>query len=238
MTPLINDCELLKRPILEDDVFRTIYLLYEGQNTEVSLINPLIANTAFFKQTPVRFITLKKTNNDIGKTQPLAMIGLANDYVRSHCGPRGSFKCGRDKVLIVFDLDTKLNDQEAMDKIGAAKTSDMILCYTNPAIELFLMLAKKGSYEKYIEPHKKEILANGWVGDDRYILHFFKSTYGLDPKEKDADFRFIVESLDVSFLQENMFLNHWLSKAANTLTSNIAYVLTKIRDGKIDEIEY
>jgi len=236
MVPLIEMTELLRRK--PKDVIRTFYLLYEGQNTEVSLINPMIANTPLFKNSPIRFQYLSKTENDIGRTQPLAMIKIAKEFIEAHCGSKGDFVCGRDKVLIVFDLDITKNDQKAMDEILARKTSDMILCYTNPAIELFLLLARKHSYETIIEPRKKEILDNEWVGDERYVLNLFKKEFGIDPKSRDVDFRFILDNIEIAAQQENLFLNRKISKAANNLTSNIAHVLLKIRDNKIDEIEY
>jgi hypothetical protein len=242
VTPLLIENDLI-RPQPRKDALRTIFLLYEGLNTEVSLINPLIANTTLFKNVPVRFRPLRKTGNDIGRTSPLAMIDIALKFIRDNCGPKGCFKCERDKVLIVFDLDVAKNDQTEIDKIKQRKTSDMILCFTNPAIELFLLLARKGSYRDLIAPHEKEIIENDYFPSEngkkeRFVLHLFKENFGIDPKDKEADFRFVLENIDTVFQQENMYLNHRLSEAANKLTSNIAYVLKKIKNDKIDEIQY
>jgi hypothetical protein len=233
--PLIEQEALGRLRTLQNP--RTIYLLYEGLNTEVSLINPLCSNNPMFNRTPVLFRPLKKTENTSGVTDPFSLIRIAKDYIRAH-GGEGGFKTGRDKILIVFDLDVLKNDQTQMNQLSNEKTSDLILCYTNPAIELFLLLSKANSYESLIQPHAGEILQNGYVGEDRFVLKLFKDALHINPKARDADFRFILDNIETAYLQENMFLNHRLSKASNQLTSNIAYVLKKIKEDRIDEITY
>ena len=241
MTPLIALEELNRRD--PNTNLRTVYLLYEGANTEVSLINPLLAHSPVFSKSPVIFRPLEKTEKESGVTNPFSLIRRAKDYINKHCGPHGDFHSGRDKILIVFDLDVLKNDQTKMDSLLSEKTSDMILAFTNPAIELFLLLSQKNSYESLIEPNKEEILKNEYFdpeakNKERFILHLFKQKMNLDPKAHDADFRCILNNIETAAQQENMYLNHHLTNAANSLTSNIAYVLLKIRDGKIDEIEY
>jgi len=240
MTPLIALEELNRRDPNKN--LRTVYLLYEGANTEVSLINPLLAHSAFFAKSPVIFRRLDKTEREWGVTNPIGLITIAKDYIAKHCGPRGDFRSGRDKILIVFDLDVLKNDQTKIDALHQEKTGDIILAFTNPAIELFLLLSQKNSYEQIIEPNKERILKNDYFDPtaeekERFILHLVKEHLGIDPKVHDADFRFILNNVEVAAQQENMYLNHNLSKSAGKLTSNIAYVLLKIRDGKIDEIE-
>lgn len=116
----------------------------------------------------------------------------------------------------------------------------MILCYTNPAIELFILLTKSNSFETIIKPHEKEILANKYIPGtkERFIYHLLKESMQLDSKDKSTDFRPVIANFDIAFAQENIYLNHHLSKAANCLTSNIGYVLKKIEQDEIDQITY
>lgn len=241
MVPLISECDLERSNVLRNP--RRIYLLYEGQNTEPLLINSLLSNNPLFKKTPVIFAPISKTGNDEGDSQPAKLIAKAKEFISDSIRKR-SFISGRDKVMIVFDLDVMKNDQVKMDGLLASKTKDLILAYTNPAIELFILLSKPRAYETIIEPNKKEIIANrkvilpnGKEGEDRFVLSLVKKEFRIDPKDRDADFRFAISNID-NAMKEERHLNHCLSKAANQLTSNICYVLTKIKDGKIDEISY
>ena len=55
-------------------------------------------------------------------------------------------------------------------------------------------------------------------------------------KSANADFRFILENIDNALMQERR-INNKISKAANKLTSNIAYLLKKF-DNNDFNIEY
>lgn len=235
MPPLIILSSLNKYQAKKDP--RRIYLLYEGKNTEVSLVNPLLSNDPRFRNSKYSFLPLRKTDSTEGVTDPFSLIDLAKKWIKGQ--KAAIFEKGRDKIMIVFDLDRLQNSQEKMNRLLSEKTSDLILCYTNPSIELFILLSKNNSLNDSVTPNSKKIIENEYIkgAKERFIYHLAKKETGLDSKSSSADFRPIYENFDVILKQEGK-INHCLSKAANVLTSNIAYVLTKISEDKIEEIEY
>ena len=72
------------------------------------------------------------------------------------------------QIIIVFDLDVYKNNQLRMNNIISLGDKDIIFAYTNPSIELFLLLTIKGSYEKIIKPNEKEILENNFINGKRF----------------------------------------------------------------------
>lgn len=212
---------------------RTIFLLYEGQNTEKYLINPLLSSNSIVKDGKMRFRPIEKEGNDRGITNPISLVNYAKKFIKKEIA-NGNFLSGRDKVLIVFDLDVFNNDQTKIDGLLNMINNDIVYCYTNPAIELFLLLTIKQGYEQVIEPNIKKILAN--EKDDngnRFVYNLaLKHVPGYSKKE-DADFRFILDNIGHALMQEKR-INNKLSSAANNLTSNIAYVLNKLAKDDFD----
>ena len=212
---------------------RTIFLLYEGLNTERCLINPLLSSNAIVRAGFVRFRQIVKEENDEGVTDPFSLVKYAKAFIKKEI-KNGNFISGRDKVMIVFDLDRLANDQTKMDILLSQKTNDIIYCYTNPAIELFLLLTVNHSYEQIIEPKTKEILANEKnEHGERYIYSLALKYIPGYSKRADADFRFILDNISIALQQEKR-INNKLEQASNRLTSNIAYILNKIASNDFD----
>lgn len=215
---------------------RTIFLLYEGLNTEKYLINPLLSSNSIVKKGKMRFRPITKEDNDVGITNPFSLVKYAKHFIKNEIN-KGNFLSGRDKVMIVFDLDVFNNNQSQMDKLLKNKTNDMIFCYTNPAIELFLLLTVNQGYEQIVEPNKDKILANEKNDrGERYVYSLALEKVPGYSKSADADFRFILDNIDNALMQEK-HINNKISKAANKLTSNIAYLLKKFDNNDFD-IEY
>ena len=221
---------------LSKNGLRTIFLLYEGQNTEKYLINPLLSSNSIVKKGKIRFRPITKEENDVGVTNPFSLVRYAKRFIKNETA-NGNFLSGRDKVMIVFDLDVFNNDQTKMNRLLKLKTSDIIYCYTNPAIELFLLLTVNQGYEQIVEPNKDQILANEKNDHgERFVYSLALEKVPGYSKSADADFRFILENIDNALMQEK-HINNKISKAANKLTSNIAYLLKKF-DNNDFNIEY
>ena len=233
--PSITILDSLKRTSKIREDARNLYLLYEGKNTEPEFINALIYKSDIVNKRDAHFIDLAKTGNDEGRTSPYQLIQIAKDFKKNHKDFRNSY----DKIIVFFDLDVFSNNQKEINKLLLAKDNDIILCYTNPAIELFLLLTLKQSYEKYIEPHKKEILDNEYYKDtkERYVYHLAKEVLKLDTKSKSNKLSLLAKDFKNAYFQEKL-INHHLNKAATQLTSNIGYVFNKITNNKYDEIKY
>ncbi len=215
---------------------RTIFLLYEGLNTERYLINPLLSSNSIVKKGKIRFRPITKEDNDVGVTDPFSLVRYAKRFIRNEI-KNGNFLSGRDKVMIVFDLDVLNNNQLLMNKLLKSKTADIIYCYTNPAIELFLLLTVNQGYEQIVEPNKDKILANGKnARGERFVYSLALENVPKYSKSADADFRFILDNIDNALMQEKR-INNKISKAANRLTSNVAYLLKKFDDNDFN-IEY
>lgn len=212
---------------------RTIFLLYEGQNTEHCLINPLLSSNAIVRAGFARFRPIVKEGKDVGITDPFSLVKYAKSFIRKEI-KNNNFVSGRDKVMIVFDLDRLNNDQTKMDLLLKQRTNDMIYCYTNPAIELFLLLTLNQGYEQIIEPNAKAIVANEKNAQgERFVYRLALDNVPGYSKRADADFRFILDNISNALAQEKR-INNKLNQAANKLTSNIAYVLNKIADNDFD----
>ena len=221
--------ETLKRKVTGKDPIK-IFLLYKGENTEKFLINPLLSSNIIVATKNIVFRPIIKEGNDKGITNPFALIKYAIEFVKQEIKNK-NFLSGRDKVMVVFDLDVMKNDQQKMNELLSLKTNDLILCYTNPAIELFMLLTLPYSFEKIIEPNKNKILENDFdKNGDRFIYGLLKENM---PKLKDTkraadiDFTDVIANIEKAFMQEK-FINNKLSQAANNLTSNIAYTINKI----------
>ena len=227
--------ETLKRKVTGKDPIK-IFLLYEGENTERFLINPLLSSNTIVTTKNIVFKPIIKEGNDRGITDPLSLVRYAIKFIKKEIQNK-NFSSGRDKVMVVFDLDVFHNNQTKMNEILSLKTNDIILCYTNPAIELFVLLSLPHSYETIIEPNKKKILKNDYdENGDRFVYGLLKEKMPFVKDTKRADdinFTDVISNIDKAFAQEK-YLNNKLSLAADKLTSNIAYVITKISNEDFD----
>lgn len=230
--------EELKRKVSGKDPLK-IFLLFEGANTERYLINPLLSSNIIVASRNIVFKPIKKEDNDVGITDPFSLIRYSIGIIHNEIKKK-NFISGRDKMMIVFDLDVLKNDQNKMNDLLKLKTNDMIFCYTNPSIELFMLLTLPNGYETIIEPKKEAIIRNEYdENGDRYVYGLLKENMPDlkdTKKEKDIDFTDIISNIDKAFYQER-FLNYKLTMAANRLTSNIAHVISKISKEDFD-IDY
>lgn len=227
--------EELKRKVSGKDPLR-IFLLYEGANTERYLINPLLSSNTIVASKNIIFKAIKKEEEDTGITDPFSLIKYANYIVHKEIKEK-NFTSGRDKIMVVFDLDVLKNNQTKMNELLKLKSNDMILCYTNPSIELFMLLTLPNGFETVVEQNKKEIIKNDYdKNGDRFVYGLLKENMPDlkdTKKEKDIDFSSIISNIDKAFYQER-FINYKLTMAANNLTSNIAHAIKKISKKDFD----
>ncbi|MCI5744834.1 MAG: RloB family protein [Erysipelotrichaceae bacterium] len=224
MVPLnIKD---LKRKVANKADARVIYLLYEGQNTEPLFLRPFLESSNYISSKEVRFKEFEKNGRDIGATNVEKLISLAKKFKNN----AKEYKKGFDKIIIFFDLDVFKNNQEKINGLLDLIDNDIILAYTNPSIELFLLLTIKNSYENIIEPRKKEILKNEFIGKKRYVYDLLLKTSNINSKSKDGQVALFSENIEVAIQQENLFINTYIDKASKELTSNIGYIFSKIKN--------
>ncbi len=227
MCPL--EYHTLKRKITNKKDARSVYLLYEGKNTEPLFIAPFIENSNYIDSREIRFIQFEKTDSDVGVTNLPQLIKLAKKFKQN-----STFRKGYDKIIIFFDLDVYKNNQSAINKIMNLIDDDIILAYTNPSIELFLLLTYPRTYETIIEPKAKEILKNDFVGKKRYINNLFTDYSKINSKSSDGQVSLLSENFETAISQERMFLNQFIDLASTKLTSNIGYIFEKLKKSEFD----
>ena len=237
MVPPLTE-HLLKRSVGKRPDNRNIYFLYEGKVTEKEFIEGIINRTDFFTNKEINLKEFFKTGNDQGVTQVEGLVSLAKNFIKD-----SQFKNGFDKIVIVFDLDVKNNDQEEINKILdliQPANGDIILAYTNPAIELFLLMTKPTVYTTLIDHQSELILKNDWVGappnERRYVHNLLETTINVSAKKTNGGVNCLSDGINNAITQEK-YINHYLDDAAGKLTSNIGYILEKINNNDFD-IQY
>ena len=216
---------------------RFIYLLFEGLVTEPYFIYPFIKYSSFFKDTKdIVFKKVNKVNNDKGASNIKTLAKIAKEEIVDKL----IFNKRRDKVLFIFDLDIYLNNKNKIIDIMDYCLSYYIFGYTNPSIELFLLLTKENAYNKYIKKNYKKILNNEFYKKDnkRFINHLFYKITKINSKRNKEKLMLLSFNFSNAIKEEKLYLNRFIDKAYNSLTSNIGYVFTKIKENKIDEITY
>ncbi len=216
---------------------RFIYLLFEGVVTEPYFIYPFIKYSSFFKDTKdIVFKKVIKINNDKGASNIKTLSKIAKEEIVDTL----PFNKKKDKVLFIFDLDIYLNNKNNLINIMDYCLSYYIFGYTNPSIELFLLLTKENSYNEYIKKNYRKILNNKFYKKDnkRFINHLFYKITNINSKRNKEKLVLLSLDFDTAINQEKLYLNRFIDKAYNKLTSNIGYVFTKIKENKIDEINY
>ena len=216
----------LKRKIGNKLDARVIYFLYEGKNTEPLFIAPFIENSNYINSQEICFKQFSKTENDEGRTSVEQLVKLAFSYKDNH----DNFKKNYDKIIIVFDLDVYKNNQLRMNNIISLGDKDIIFAYTNPSIELFLLLTIKDSYEKIIKPNEKEILENNFINGKRFVNYLFSELTHINSKSKKGEVSLLSSNFEIVIDQEKKFLNHYIDLASFKLTSNLGYVFEKIKN--------
>ncbi len=226
----------LKRTKDTKEENRFIYLLYEGVVTEPYFIEPFIKYSSFFNKTnDIVFKKVVKLYNDKGASNIKSLTKIAKEEIVDSL----PFNKKKDKVLFIFDLDIYKNNYDNIMNIMDYCLSYYIFGYTNPSIELFLLLTIKNSFNKYIKNNKTKILNNEFYKDNRrYINHLFYKATKINSKRNKTKLILLSNKFDVAINEEKKHLNRFINKAYNSLTSNIGYIFTKIKEDKIDEINY
>lgn len=222
----------LRRNVGNRSDSRNIYYLTEGTVSEMNFFDALFNFTNYFNNKGVNLIKCEKTGNDEGVSNFNGLIKLAKKYIESS----KDFKIGYDKVLIVFDLDTYINNlQEVIDLIECNK-DNIIFGYTNPSFEvLILMCLEEGSLSLLKEYERNAIIQNEFVGRERYIYYLIKQKYGFDSKNHSEDFLKVAKKFNNAI---NQNVNIYIDRAISEITCNVHYVLESIKNNNIDEIEY
>ena len=191
---------------------RRLFLLCEGTNTEPGFLEKVLTNADYIKNPAVTFVKVNKTGHEFGINDINGLICLANKIMEDK---NNHFSKRKDKVVIIFDLDRygKKKQEEIKRIIEQNKKKNIIFVYTNPAVELFLLLCtSQDAYEKYVEPNVEEILKNGLVKSTdgksrRYIADLFYKVTGQDSKVSTADFNLLANNVQHGINQEK-YISH------------------------------
>lgn len=221
---------------------RRLFLLCEGTNTEPGFLEKVLTNADYIKNPEVTFVKVNKTGHEFGINDLNGLVCLANKIMEDK---NNHFSKRKDKVVIIFDLDRygKKQQNEIKTIIEKNKKS-IIFVYTNPAVELFLLLCtSQDAYEKYVEPNVEEILKNSLVVSSdgksrRYIADLFFRVSGQDSKVSTADFSSLANNIQYGINQEKIFISQKMSDNVKKLVSNFGAVLEKIKENNFDNIEY
>ena len=236
MVPPIN-LSTLTRNTIEKPLSRRLYLLSEGTLTEPSFLISLITRSDYMNYNDsVRFYPVERDGSEFGINSLRGMVDIAKKHI---INKEKRFSKKRDKVIIFFDLDIYHESIEDVKRIIEENKKYIIFVFTNPAIELFLLLCVEGSYEKIIMPKIENILKNekNEFGR-RYIHQLLIDCTSVDPKDRSADFDFFSSKIDVAIRQEKLYISSTLSNPDKYLISNFGRVLERIRNNDFSPIDY
>ena len=240
MPPL--NLKKIQREIQERPDANRFFLLCEGTNTEPGFLEKILTNANYLKNGSISFVKVNKTENDSGVTDLKGLIKLANQIIENK---ENHFSKKKDKVVLIFDLDQySSNNIDEIKTLIEENKNRIIFVYTNPAIELFLLLCTcENAYDKYISPNVDKILKNDWVISSdgkrrRFIADLFFTVSGVDSKKATADFTEIAGNIQFGINQEKIYLTQNISGSSNKLISNFGIVLEKIKDNDVGNITY
>lgn len=237
MAPPVNLKEITRNVEVRDK-YRRLYLLSEGTLTEPEVLNSILTRSPYLLENDsTRFYEVERSGKDFGRNTLKAMIDIAYENV---INDKEKFSKKRDKVIIFFDLDVYHESYEEVKKLIDQHKKYIIFVFTNPAVELFLLLCKDGAYENIIVPNITNILKNEKNNSTnrRFIHQLVVDTFGVDPKNRDSDFTAFSNGLSVAINQEKMYICQKLSNPENHLISNFGYVLEHIKNIDFNSIEY
>ena len=221
----------LKRNIGIRPDARQIFYLSDGVLTEVKFFDSLFNETQIINNPNVRFVKCEKTGGDEGVSDGLGLLKLAKQYIQNS----KDFRKGYDKVMIVFDLDTYINNLTLITE-SIRESDDIIFAYSSPSFELLLLLCMDSCFIKEASDDIiSQVLRNKYVGRDRFAYHLLKAQYHFDSKNRNADFLNAASRIKDIDLND---LNIFIDIANDRLTCNIPYVLEMIQKDRIDEIVY
>lgn len=236
-----HELNKIKRKVDERPDARKLFLLYEGTNTEPSFLRGILTLSNYIDNDNVAFFDVSRTGDDFGHNSfsDLVNYGLQIISNQTSLTENSKFKKRYDKVVIFFDLDRYHKEIGSIkNKINQYK-DNMIFVYTNPAIELFLLLCTGPyAYEKFVENSINDILENKIIDGRRYINHLFQKATGLDPKNARTDFSSLYPNLQDAINQEKIHIKQKLTDADKYLISNFGYFLCQIKNNNFDNITY
>lgn len=208
------------------------FIVAEGANTEYWYLSNLVFLLS--KQGLPEHIEIKpvkRTDEDKNKSHPRALAKQAALISKDEDGSFG-FDAQTDRVVIIYDADVYKGDENAYlsDLVDFSKTAHVAV--TNPSFELFLLLHEEGSFEQYIKPYSKEILANEYVEGThrRFVSKLASDVFGMNAKSN-KEIATLAEHFETAYAQEK-HLNQEPKAAIGRLTSNIALTIRRIMQGE------
>lgn len=212
----------------EVEPYRKYFFICEGANTETWYFKSLIDNRKVLGINPnidIRF--LEKTDEDKDISFPRKLIEFAQEQKEN---PDLSFDIEMDRMVIVFDADIFEEKVKDFEEVVALGEEENILCVSNPAFELFLLLHYSDAFEKYIEPNEEKIVKNEKEGAQRFIRHLFTEVSGMNPKKNKAIGE-LAKHLDCAIVEESK-INEDIHNCSGKVTCNIAKIINDIRNNK------
>lgn len=216
---------------IEIEPLRKYFFICEGRNTESFYFRKIInyKKTLGFHPS-IELLLMQKTGEDENLSNPKQLLNFAlkqrNDLIIS-----GDFDENRDVLIIVFDLDVFKGKENELRDILAYKNDNLWFGLTNPDFELYLLLHIENSITEIIIPNQSIILDNKKIKMKRPCYKFLYDKTHLNSKNN-SKIGDLALNLNIAIEQEKL-INQNLNYCLTDITSNIAFLLSKIKNEKL-----
>lgn len=192
------------------DPYKNYYLSVEGIRTEPLYLKHLINNRrelGILDQ--IELVPLERTHRDEGRTQPEELLEIILEFRKARI-ESGEDSQQDDVYCIMFDKDSFKNELHPNEKyfefIKRALDEGIEVIVTNPCFELWLILHKEHTYQRYILPKYRQLLRNRKINStDTVASKMFKDIFGYSPKSYVSPY--LINDIDVAIKQSELFLS-------------------------------
>ena len=205
--------------------FKTFYLIMEGTKTEPTYFQHLEKKLIELRvRNNIRLVYLERTARDRGSNTPTQLYNFLQTYKAQKNDPNAVY-------AMVFDRDSYKNrpdpERTYLGFLNKVKKKEVRLLVTSPCFELWLLLHKKDSYQKYIVPKVQEIFMNERLSTGyTYLSKMVKDIFGFNPKSTiPLD---LLDGLDEA-LKQSYYLTSKPEKMARELGENISDFIRELR---------
>lgn len=228
MAPLNPIWPWAERDVEEDlSIVAKYYFICEGSKTEKWYFEALFAYLNKLPQ-PVLIqpVYVERDGNDETISHPKRLAEYAAE-IRADKDGKFDFDPAIDRTVVVFDADIYKTEPDEYKALLEDLLPDNIVCVTSPSIELFLLLHEENAYQAYVEPYVPELLENAKVTKNRrFADKHFSEQFDINPKTN-SSVGDLARNVEIA-IEEEKHLNNDITKACETLTSNIGQVIEQI----------
>ena len=140
--------------------------------------------------------------------------------------PANDFDPERDKLIVVFDGDIFEEKVQGYDELITSIEESDLAAVTNPNFELFLVLHKVGSYERYIKGHEDDFLLRDEKNRYSHAYNILLELTGVNAKTN-SKIGELAEDVLIAIEQEKK-INQDIHRLRGNVTSNIGKIVESI----------